>query len=171
MSEDEHDREAGRQLAWLLVVVTVLVTAGVIYWARFEPEPMPAWAMAAPLVLVALTIAAFVKPVLVIRAVSGRFTELLDGWAAGSGPRAQAIAADVRPVLAAQQEGQSLEALAVERVVKTVAGRRRVGKLLMLGGVVGTGVLVPLWGRIPENLVVLPAGLFVAGLVIWYRTL
>jgi hypothetical protein len=169
MSTEEHDREAGRQLAWLLAVVTVLAVGGMIWLGRSEPIP-PVWLLA-PVGLVALTVAAFVWPVIVIRAVSGRFTEILDQWSAGQGPQAKGIADDVRPTLAALEDGTPLEVMAAENVVKSVAGRKRLGKLLMLGGLAGCGLLVPLWGRIPEDLAVLPAFVFVGGLVVWYRTL
>jgi hypothetical protein len=169
MSAAEHDREAGRQLAWVLAVVSVLAVAGVI-WQGLS-EPLPAWEVAASLVPGALAVAAFLRPVIVIRAFSGRFTELLDDWAAGGGPRLKAIAEDIRPVLAASEEGASLDALAAERVIKTVPGRRRLGKLLMLGSLVSLGLVILLWSRLPEGAVMLPAGAFVSGLVIWYRTL
>jgi hypothetical protein len=169
MTTEDHDREAGRQLAWLLAVVSVLAAGGVI-WLGLR-EPLPPWAILAVAALVASTVAAFAKPVIVIRAVSGRFTEILDGWSEGQGPEAKALAASVRPALAAQEEGTPLEVFAAENAVKTVAGRRRLGKLLMLGGLASFGLVVVFWGRVPEDLTVLPAGAFVAGLVIWYRTL
>jgi hypothetical protein len=169
-TSDEHDRAAGRQLAWVLVVVSALAIAGVVWLGSVEPEPLPAWAIGTPPVLVALAIAAFVKPVIVIRAVTGRFDELLGMWA-DSGAPGKALATEVRPVVTSLQEGTPLEIVAAEDVVKSVVGRRRLGKLLMLGGLVATGVAVAFLGRIPESLVALPPVVFVGGLAIWYRTL
>lgn len=165
---DEHDREAGRQLAWLLAVVTVLAAAGVIWLGSLEPAP--GWALWAPVGLAALTAFAFWKPIIVIRLVTGRFTELLDLVPEGEG-QAQAMAKDIRPVVATLQEGTPLEVMAAEGLVESVAGRKRLGKALMLAGAGLTVPAVLFLDRLPEGVAALPVFAFVGGLVIWYRTL
>jgi hypothetical protein len=168
MSTEEHDREAGRQLAWLLAVVAALAITGVVWlWA----EVPAGYAVGIPAVLVGAAVLAFVRPVFAIRLVSGRHAELWDAWV---GPQAKGPAQEVSRALRAEEEGTPLDVFVAERVVKTTAGRRRLGQVLMAAGALGFAacVTVAMAGpRVPEQLFVLPVFAFVGGLVVWYRTL
>jgi hypothetical protein len=61
MTTYEHDKEAGRQLAWGLVVVSALAV-GAVVWLERSGETMPQSAPWIPAGLIVLTVLAFMKP-------------------------------------------------------------------------------------------------------------
>jgi hypothetical protein len=159
---DHHDFEAGRQLAWVAAVGTVLV-GSVVAWLGL-------WMTATVGVLfagIAVAVVGFVRPVMAIRIVSGRWAEL----SVSHERRA-------RPEPAAQklQEGTPIAVVAVEDLVPQRERRARWGIAGMLGGVLlGTvgGVLVwrDLLSEDVARWVFSLAGLIgVGGLILWYRT-
>jgi hypothetical protein len=170
MTAEEHDRQAGRQLAWLLLVVTALAIGGSVWLPRSETSELGWWLVAIPVVLVSATALAFLRPVAAIRLVSGRLDELWDVVHPASQVPAR-DAQEVRAVLTSLQEGNPAEVVAAERLVKSSATRGRLGKVLMVAGLLLLVPAIVLMKRLPEEALTVPPGLFVSGLIPWYRTL
>jgi hypothetical protein len=166
MTTYENDRQGGRQLAWLLLVVTLLAI-GIVAWLVSAGEGAYYWA---PILLAAATTFAFIKPVIAIRFVTGRLAEIWEQGAARAGLDSEKAGA-VRETIAAVEGGNPIEVVAAERLVKNVRTRKRLGKLAMLGGIVAIGVGIPFGSRIPAQVFTLGAAAFLVGLVLWYRNL
>ena len=169
MTTYENDRQGGRQLAWLLLVVT-LAGIGLIAWLISVGDKGVGSHYWVPILLAGATTFAFIKPVIAIRAVTGRFAEIWEQGAARAGldPERSSV---VRETIAAVDGGNPIEVVAAERLVKSVRTRKRLGKFAMLGGVLAIGLGIPLANRIPPQVFTLGAAAFLLGLVLWYRTL
>jgi hypothetical protein len=158
---DRHDREAGRQLA----VLVALVTLGLGAVAVFGGASLGLGAAIAASAVA--TIGAFVFPIAAIRFLSGRWSELV--------PDADPTTKDA---LERMEEGLPLEVWAAEKSLPTDK-RKRLGIVLMIAGLpaglVGAAFAALVLGSLPNGAFELFVGaggsVAFAGLVLWYRTL
>ena len=151
---ERNDREAGRQFAWVAAFGT-LICGGVIVGLGM-------WSVRSVLLLVAgtgVTVLGFVRPVIAIRLVGGRFSEISQS-----------------PILKHVGEGTPLATAAAEAAVPEVRRRAQWGIAAMVTAAVLLGLIIGLSyaGMLSESaigvLVSLVSVMLLGGLVLWYRT-
>ena len=178
---DKNDREAGRQLAWLLIIGAVGGNA-VLFWLVSRGElPLTdpkVWAIS--LGAIGAAVLAFVYPVIAIRLVTGRIAEIFDSATAQAQPQPAASDPDVRrasDVLHQLDEGTPMAIVAAENLAPSKGARKKLGLALMIGGAAGAAGVLTLLGvtgfqhRLLTDLAVVLVFVAVGGLVLWYRTL
>lgn len=155
---ERNDRDAGRQLAFVIIAGAVVFGA-FAGWALWDDPRLFTRVSLVGGVPLLLGVIALVFPVHAIRLVMGRWAELLGDH-------------DPSSPLTKIQEGLPLDAALTETVVKTKRGRAWLGIAGMAAGVLGC---VLSWGLFDDetggsigNACIM---LSVIGLIVWYRTL
>lgn len=167
---DRHDRQTGRQLAFLAGAGAVLTGGVAVSSCGVVAEIFAAYALAC-LGLVVVTVLALRHPIVAIRLISGRWGEL------ARHPRFDRAPPSVREIAEKRSEGVPLTAAALEAAVPDKERRAKLGRRLMsaAAALVGLSFALSALGDVARDLggLLIQLAMFggFVGLVVWYRTL